>query len=120
VETTKIKAVIPHNEFQRIYAALPESRSCREKGCAYSRTTCHVRECREYLREWWKRTNGTAPGFVHYERVLQNAIDIENALYWCFWTRQMEPCEKLYELLCASVRDAFMGKPLDMERTYAH
>jgi len=117
--TVKVKAIIPSDEFRKIYATLPGSRTCRERGCPYSRTTCHVRECREAIRAWWERTNGNAPGFVMYERVLQNAIDFENALYWCFWTREMRPCEELYERLCAAVRDAFAGRPLDRRRTWA-
>lgn len=75
-EKTTVKAIIPLDEFRRIYVLLPESAACQERWCAYSRTTCHVREAREALRGWWKRTNGTAPGFANYERVLQNAIDL--------------------------------------------
>lgn len=115
--TKTVKAIIPLDEFQRVYALLPESSACKAKWCAYSRTTCHVREAREAMREWWRRTNGDAPGFVNYERVLQNAIDVENKLYWCFWTHRMEPCENLYEMLATAVRDAFMGKPLDAQHT---
>lgn len=118
--TKKVKAIIPLDEFQRVYALLPESDACRAKWCEYSRTTCHVREAREAMRAWWKRTNGETPGFIHYERVLQNAIDVENRLYWCFWTNKMKPCEELYELLCAELRHAFKGEPLDKRPTYDH
>ena len=83
------------------------------KWCPNSRTTCYVRECREGIRAWWIRTNGKAPGFAAYERVFQNAIDVENEFYWCFWTGRMRPCSELYEQLTAAVRDAFAGKPLD-------
>jgi hypothetical protein len=114
--TTTVKAIIPPDEFQRVYALLPESEKCADMWCAYSRTTCHVREAREAMRAWWKRTNGTAPGFANYERVTQNAIDVENRLYWCFWTHQMKPCEEFYELLCTELRHAFRGESLDMQR----
>jgi hypothetical protein len=117
-EKKTVKAIIPLEDFQKVYAFLPESSACRAKWCAYSRTTCHVREAREGIRAWWKRVNGDAPGFAMYESVLQNAIRVENELYWCFWTHEMKPCEELYKLLAAAVRDAFRGKPLDKERSF--
>jgi hypothetical protein len=108
-----VKVIIPLEEFRELYARLPKSEACRVKGCPYSRTTCHVRECREAIRAWWTRTNGNAPGFSAYERALQNAIDVENVLYWCFWTHGMRPCQELYTLLCVEVRRAFANQPLD-------
>ena len=113
-----IKAIIPRNEFEKVYALLPGSRECAEAWCPFSRTTCHVRECREALRAWWRRTNGNAPGFAHYERVFENAIHVENALYWCFWTEKMKPCEELYEALTTAVRNAFAGKQLDKKHSW--
>ncbi|HAU07878.1 MAG: hypothetical protein UW46_C0001G0034 [Candidatus Yanofskybacteria bacterium GW2011_GWF1_44_227] len=106
----KVKAIIPFAEFATIYAALPRSENCATVRCAFSKTTCHVREAREACREWWKRTNDGAPGFSNYEATFQNAIDAENAIYWCFRTGDMEPAQKAYDLLTDELRARFSGQ----------
>ena len=127
MDRVKIKAIIPLDEFQKIYASLQGNESCQESAnpetlwCAYSRTTCHVREAREKMRGWWERTNGaTTPGFVNYERVMQTASSFENDLYACFWTHEFEPCQRAYEFLVAELRRAFTGQPLDRKRRFFH
>ena len=111
--TKKVQVFIPFEEFRLLYDALPMSRVCKAKWCPYSRTTCHVREIKEKIREWWTRNNGSAPGFASYELALQNCIKTENRLYWAFWTEGMQECRACYDELVAQVRAAFEKKPLD-------
>ena len=113
-----MKAIIPFEEFERVYAGL-YTRACEAYRCPYSRTNCHVRECLNGIRSWWERTNGpAAPGFVNYERVIRNAIQLQNKLYWCFWTEDMRPCRVIYDRLVKQVRAAFKGAPLDDETSH--
>ena len=111
--TKRVQVFIPFEDFQRSHIALPRSRTCKDKWCPYSRTTCHVRELREGIRAWWIKTNGSAPGFASYELTIQNCIDTENKLYWAFWTGEMVDCRACYDELVAQVLAAFEKKPLD-------
>ena len=112
--TVKVKAIIPPEEFEAIYKLLPESRICQDRWCAYSRTTCHVRELRDGIRAWWQKTNGIdAPGFSAYEKVFQNAIKAENKFYWLFWTNNMASCDIVHKELIAQVRKALKNEPID-------
>ena len=115
-----VKAIVPEDKFRAIYLRLPKSASCARKWCPYSRTTCHVRELLDGLRLWWAEENGNAPGFAHYERVIQNCIRVENRLYWCFWTSKMKPYEETYRMFAEQVRAAFTGKPLDTENSWMY
>ena len=113
---TTVKVIIPFDTFEQIYNRLKGSARCSNVWCSYSLTTCHVRELREGIREWWNQTNGSAPGFGCYERVFQNAINIENRFYWAFWTHQMQPAEVVYEELIKEAECAFQGAPIDILR----
>lgn len=118
--TKRVQVFIPFDQFQLLYAALPMSKACKAKWCPYSRTTCHVRELQEKIRMWWTRTNGPAPGFASYELALQNCINVENRLYWAFWTDGMQECHACYDELVAQVRAAFEKQPLDMHACFGH
>lgn len=113
----KVKLIIAFDEFKLVHGALRRSR-CKFVWCAYSRTTCYVRMVMQQMREWWSKTNGNAPGFANYERVLTNAINVENRLYWMFWTYKMAPCQECYEELVKAVLAVFKDNTLDMRTGY--
>ena len=113
-----VKVLIPRAEFDVIFNQLSKSRKCQNVWCAYSRTTCHVRELREGIRSWWNKTNGTAPGFSAYEEVFQNCIKVENRFYWMFWTHDMKPAEEVYREMITQIKLAFDRKPLDKNKLW--
>lgn len=115
-EKTKVTVIIPLEEFEVLYRGIRGG--CRHKGCRFSRTTCHVRDLKNEIQKWWNRTNGEAPGFKCYEMVFDNAIRVENKLYWMFWTDGIKPCQKMHNELASQVRLAFKGQPLDTKRTW--
>jgi hypothetical protein len=115
----KVTLLVPFENFKPLFKSLEESDTCDHIGCSFSRTTCHVRDLREKLRNWWDATNGAdAPGFSHYERVLQNAIRHENKLYWGFFTYEFAPAEKLHKELVAQIKESYEGKTIDTRRRH--
>jgi hypothetical protein len=66
-----IKAIIPFECFDEIFTIL---RAECQYWCGSAEASYRLEQCLDGIREWWRGTNGNAPGFVHYEVLFEEAI----------------------------------------------
>lgn len=109
-----IKAIIPAQDFERIFTAAKKS-SYAKAGCGSVKAHYALKACNEGIAEWWKRVNGNAPGMCHYDTVFIKASYAsasrnrlpEDKLRACFIPHAPYTAADAHRLLSDMVREAF-------------
>ena len=118
MSTKKVKVVIPEEEFRAVLVQLSRpGNECGYIGCPYVRARCYLRLTHKACRDWWKTTNGDAPGFACYEALFTAALRsgshpiyelFENWAFREFSTEHL--ATEVHKLIALEARSAFAGK----------